>query len=90
MTGLTLSEKMIMSSLQQENQDLHERILQCINAREIAEKNIFSLENTVSFLQRSLQSSKKENETLSKYLKEKNVLIGQLKSQIAILSSSLV
>lgn len=78
------TKMIILESLQKENESLHQRVLELIVSREKAEMNMHSHESTISFLKSSIESREKEVETLSRFLKEKDVLIGQLKGRLAV------
>ena len=78
------TNSLIIDSLRKENEMLNKRVLELIVARETAEKNAYSLQSTVHLLTNSLSLREKEIESLSRTIKDKSVLIGQLKSQLAV------
>ena len=81
---LSPTKMIILESLQKENDSLHQRVLELIVTREKAEMNAHTHQSTISFLKSSLESREKEVETLSRFLKEKDILIGQLKGRLAV------
>ena len=73
--------------LRQENEDLHNRVLELITGRENALKSVYSLESQLSFHKNELSSYEKQVATLTTSLNEKNREIGRLKGQLCASNS---